>query len=352
MSNSVRSTDPSAPVYTVAEEEIRSVLSLFSQLGKSRKNPDARMDAPTFQSRLSAMPMRAQVTLQQALAGLAAQAPTEAPDKPMLLKLAEHVAIRFALDSYERGELRVNAVKQLLDRMNTEIEALRKILGAQEEMMASAGLSVQSHTELLDQEFWEQVPEENKKEVLTSDESWCVPPRNIRIYLEDQLRRGELKTVNEVLLKYASCVGMEAPEARRTTAIGLSDLAELYGSGDGSALMEAIRRTGNQLAIEREPELQMLVGATFVRLSQEAAAKRCYAAIHQALASLESVETQRPGSTQSLRPRIGAEERIPEFVEEALRGGTTSGRHERDSGPHAAGHPALPDHQVRPFWLP
>ena len=83
------------------------------------------------------------------------------PDKPMLLKLAEHVAIRFALDSYEKGELRVNAVKQLLDRMNTEIEALRKILGTQEEMMAHAGLSVQSYTELLDQEFWEQVPEEN-----------------------------------------------------------------------------------------------------------------------------------------------------------------------------------------------
>ena len=307
--------------YSVAEEEIRSVLSLFSQLGKSRKNPDARMDMPTFQSRLSAMPVRAQYTLQQALAGLAAQAPTEAPDKPMLLKLAEHVAIRFALDSYERGELRVNAVKQLLDRMNTEIEALRKILGAQEEMMASAGLSVQSHTELLDQEFWEQVPEENKKEVLTSEEAWCVPPRNIRVYLEDMLRRGELKTVNEVLLNYVTCIAMEAPEARRTTAIGISDLAELYGSGDGSALMDAIRRTGNQLAVEREPELQMLVGATFVRLSQEAAAKRCYAAIHQALASLESIEIQRPGATQNLRPRIGAEERLPEFVEEALRNG-------------------------------
>jgi hypothetical protein len=307
--------------YTVAEEEIRSVLSLFSQLGKSRKSPDARMDMPTFQSRLSAVPVRAQHTLQQALAGLAAQAPTEAPDKPMLLKLAEHVAIRFALDSYERGELRVNAVKQVLDRMNTEIEALRKILGAQEEMMASAGLSVQSHTDLLDQEFWQQVPEENKKEVLISEEAWCVPPRNIRVYLEDMLRRGELKTVNEVLLNYATCIAMDAPEARRTVAIGMSDLAELYGSGDGSALMDAIRRTGNQLAVEREPELQMLVGATFVRLSQEAAAKRCYAAIHQALASLESIEIQRPGATQSLRPRIGAEDRLPEFVEEALRGG-------------------------------
>jgi hypothetical protein len=307
--------------FIVEEEDVRSMLGLFAQLGKSRKDAEHRMDVPTFQSRLSAMPVRAQYTLQQALAGLAAQAPDAKPDKPMLLKLAEHVAIRFALDSYEKGELRVNAVKQLLDRMNTEIEALRKILSTQEEMMSQAGLSVQSYTELLDQEFWEQVPEENKKEVLTSDEAWCVPPRNVRAFLEDMLRRGELKTVNEILMKYASCVGLEAPEARRTTAIGLSDLGELYGSGDGSALMEAIRRLGNQLAIEREPELQTLVGAAFVRLSQEAASKRCYPAMQQALASLESVEAQRPGSTQNLRPRIGAEERLPEFIEEAMRSG-------------------------------
>ena len=307
--------------FNVAEDDVRAMLGLFAQLGKSRKDPEAKMDVPTFQSRLSAMPVRAQFTLQQALAGLAAQAPTEKADKPMLLKLAEHVAIRFALDSYERGELRVNAVKQLLDRMNSEIEALRKILGSQEEMMAQAGLSVQSYTELLDQEFWEQVPEENKKEVLTSDEAWCVPPRNVRVFLEEMLRRGELKTVNEILMKYAACIALEAPEARRTTAIGLSDLAELYGSGDGSALMESIRRLGNQLAVEREPELQTLISAAFVRMSQEAASKRCYPAMQQALSSLDSIEQQRPGSTQSLRPRIGAEERLPEFIEEALRGG-------------------------------
>jgi hypothetical protein len=307
--------------FVVEEENVRSMLGLFAQLGKARKDPETRMDVPTFQSRLSAMPVRSQYTLQQALAGLAAQAPSEKADTPMLLKLAEHVAIRFALDSYERGELRVNAVKQLLDRMNSEIEALRKILGTQEQMMSQAGLQVESYTELLDQEFWEQVPEENKKEVLVSDEAWCVPPRNVRAFLEDMLRRGELKTVNEVLLKYASCIGLEAPEARRTTAIGLSDLAELYGSGDGSALMDAIRRLGNQLAVEREPELQTLVSAAFVRLSQEAASKRCYPAMQQALSSLENVEAQRPGSTQSLRPRIGAEERMPEFIEEALRSG-------------------------------
>jgi hypothetical protein len=308
--------------FTVQEEEVRSMLSLFAQLGRARKDAGGGgMDATTFQSRLSAMPVRSQVTLQQALAGLAAQAPTEKPDQPMLLKLAEHVAIRFALDSYEKGELRVNAVKQLLDRMNTEIESLRKILTSQEEQMAAAGLNVQSYTELLDQEFWEQVPDENKKEVLASDESWCVPPRNVRAFLEEMLRRGELKAVNEILMKYAACIGLESEEARRTTAIGLGELAELYGSGDGSALIEGIRRVGNQLAAERDPELQTLISAAFVRLSQEAGSKRCYPAMQQALASLDSVEAQRPGASQNLRPRIGAEERIPEFVEETLRTG-------------------------------
>jgi hypothetical protein len=308
------------PQFVVAEEEIRSMLTLFAQLGRSRKDGSGG-DAAAFQSRLSAMPLRSQVTLQHALAGLAAQAPNEKPDRPMLLKLAEHVAIRFALDSYERGELRVNAVKQLLDRMNTEIEGLRKILTTQEEQMANAGLQVQSYTELLDQEFWEQVPDENKKEVLVSDEAWCVPPRKVRAFLEEMLRRGELKTVNEILMKYAACIGLESDDARRTTSIGLGELAELYGSGDGSALIEAIRRVGSQLAIERDPELQTLVGAAFVRLSQEAASKRCYPGIQQALASLDTVEAQRPGSSQSLLPRIGAEDRIPEFVEESLRSG-------------------------------
>jgi hypothetical protein len=307
--------------YTVAEEDVRSMLGLFAQLSRARKDPDSRLEATTFQSRLSAMPMGAQFILQRALAGLAAQAPSEKVDKPMLLRLAEHVAIRFALDSYERGELRVNAVKQLLDRMNQEIEGLRKILGQHEGTMASAGLSVQPYAQLLDQEFWEQVPDEKKREVLTSDEAWCVPPRNVRSFLEELLRRGEVKTANEILLRYCACIALEERDARRTTAIGLTDLAEFYGSGDGSVLMESIRRLGNQIAVEREPELQTLVSAAFVRLSQEAASKCSYNAMFQALSSLDKLEAERPGSTQSLRPRIGAEDRMPEFIEDSIRTG-------------------------------
>ena len=137
-----------------------------------------------------------------------------------------------------------------------------------------------------------------------------MPPRNVRVFLEDMLRRGELKTVNEVLMKYAACI-----------ALGSAGGAAHHGDwafGFGGIVWQRGRQradgsnppAGESLAIEREPEVQTLVSATFVRMSQEAASKRCYPAMQQALASLDSIEAQRPGSTQSLRPRIGAEERV------------------------------------------
>src|SRR5260370_195277 len=61
-------TGTGSGAFSVEEEDVRSMLGLFAQLGKSRKESEHRMDVPTFQSRLSAMPVRAQYTLQQALA--------------------------------------------------------------------------------------------------------------------------------------------------------------------------------------------------------------------------------------------------------------------------------------------
>jgi hypothetical protein len=76
------------------------------------------------------------------------------------------------------------------------------------------------------------------------------------------------------------------------------------------------------LCREDEPELQSLISAAFVRLVQEAGTQRCYPAMLQAIDSLEAVEKQRPAFGQGLRPRIGVEDRLPEFIEEALRSET------------------------------
>ena len=162
---------------TLHEDELQGILQMLAQIARTNDASKDKLDPGSFQSRLSTLPRRARFTVSQALSALAAQAPSESSDKPTLLKLAEHIAVRFALESYERGDLKVNAVRQMLDEMNSELDGLRKILGVYEEKMARAGIHTKSHMEVLAQEFWEKVPEEKKKAVLESSDAWCVPRR-------------------------------------------------------------------------------------------------------------------------------------------------------------------------------
>jgi len=275
--------------------------------------------AGALQEQMAQLPGAAQDTLRQALAGLAAQAPDTKPDDSVLVQLAEHLAIRFALERFERGEVKVNAVRQMLDRMNSEIESLRKILGEHEDKMTDAGMMVETHREILDRQFWAAVPESGKQAVLLSHEAWCIPPRNVQSYVGELIEKGNIAEAISILQNYAACADSDEADARKKTAVGLSELAELYAKADPKLLSEALRHLGVRLSVEQDNELQTLVSAAFVRLSQEAATKRYFPAMEQALDLLVGVESQRPGVARTLRGKMGIEERVPEFVEEALR---------------------------------
>jgi PilZ domain len=305
----------------LGEADMQSLLRLLAQFGEAAHGGTKGGPSPdqvAWQVKLAALPQNAQVTLRQALATMAARTPSAKVDETVLLKLAEDLAIRFALDRFQRGEVRVNAVRQMLDKMGHELGTLRKLLKAREDKMASAGLSVESHADVLDRQFWAAVPESGKRAVLTSSEAWCIPPRNVQQYVEELLGRGEADAAGDVLLQYASCVRNKDSEARKKAAIGLGQLAELYSKGASQRLQDALEQIGQQLAAEKDGELQTLLSAAFVRLSQEAASRRYYRAMQQALDSIADLEELRPAWAQSLRPRLGVENRISEFVEEAL----------------------------------
>src|SRR6266403_2891664 len=112
-----------------SEEEIYAILSALTSFGSVGAGQGGMAAAGAFQQQMAELPGRAQDLLKQALASLAAQAPNTKPDESVIVQLAEHLAIRFALERFERGEVKVNAVRQMLDHMNQEIENLRKILG-------------------------------------------------------------------------------------------------------------------------------------------------------------------------------------------------------------------------------
>src|SRR5712664_3665134 len=301
------------------EEELLKILGALTSFGSIGTGQSGLAAAGAFQEQVSQLPGSAQDTLKQALAALAAQAPDAKPDESVLVQLAEHLAIRFALERFERGEVKVNAVRQMLDRMNQEIENLRKILGAHEDKMSDAGIFAESHREILDRQFWAAVPESGKRAVLMSGEAWCIPPRNVQSYVGELIEHGNVAEAISILQNYAACADSEDADARKKTAVGLSEMAELYAKADPKLLSEALRHLGVRLSVEQDMEMQGLVSAAFVRLSQEAATSRYFPAMEQALDLVAGVEAQRPGIARSLRSKMGIEDRVPEFVDEALR---------------------------------
>jgi hypothetical protein len=315
-----RGSDVSRVSAQPTEDEIYGILRALASIGQVGVGGGSGVAAAgAFHEQMSELPGPAQDTLKAALAELASHAPESKPDDSVLVQLAEHLAIRYALDRYEKGEVKVNAVRQMLDRMNQEIDSLRKILGAHEETMSEAGLLVESHREILDRQFWAAVPESGKRSVLLSEEAWCIPPRNVQSYVAELIEQGQIADAISILQNYAACADSEETDARKKTAAGLSQMAELYAKLDPRLLGEALRHLGLRLSVEQDTELQSLVSAAFVRLSQEAATSRCFSAMEQALDLVSGVESQRPGIGRTLRTKMGIEERVPEFVDEALR---------------------------------
>jgi hypothetical protein len=299
------------------EEEVMQAIRLLTRFGEVGSNPDVKPE--TLQQELSEVDPNTRVNLQQLLGSLAANVGGQETDTPLLMKAAEHMAIRFAMERFQKGEVKVNAVHQMLEHMSRQMDTLRQILRIQEDKMSKAGILVESHADILDRMFWSEVPEAGKKSVLLSSEAPCVPARNVRQFVEVLLDRGDKDTAGAILRNYFSCLDGTDIEPRRKTAIGLGQLADLFANVGDELLSATVQKVGGALASESDSELGGLLSAAFVRLSSEANTRRQYGAVTAVCAAMDAVSEKRPGLANELRPRIGVENRLPEFIEEALR---------------------------------
>jgi hypothetical protein len=299
------------------EREVIQAIRLLTRFGQVQQDPSVKEE--DLQKEISETDPKTRVSLQQLLASLAARASSDGEDTPLLMKAAEHMAIRFALERYQKGEIKVNAVHQMMEHMSRQMDSLRQILKIQEDKMSKAGILVESHADILDRMFWAEVPEAGKKSVLLSHEAPCVPPRNLRQFVETLLERDDKQLAADILNNYSSCLSAKDLEPRRRTAIGVSQIADLYARLGGQPMAQAVRKLTEQIIAEKDAEMQSLLSAAFVRLSQESSAAKNYAAINQVCAGMELISVERPVLMNDLRPRVGVENRLPEFIEEAIR---------------------------------
>jgi hypothetical protein len=307
----------SGPLVTPEQEDVCKVLRLLRQLPQNSDAPEGHIEPAAFQSRLSEISVATRVLFHDALVALASQVPAGNHDKLFLQRLAEHMAIRFAVDAFERGDTPVNAVQQLLERMGQEISALRDVLTTQENKLKTAGIAVESYTDQLERQFWNAVPEASKRSILLSPDAWSVPPRHISDYVRERRSQGDHETCCAILTNYLKGLESEKAEARKKVFTGLCDLSECFG--DELALLgEAISRVASCIGSEKDRGLRGLASAAFVRLSQEGASRRSYAVLELVLSSLDTLESQDQTLVQGLQQRIGLEDRLSEFLEDAL----------------------------------
>ena len=307
-------------VVPLQEEEVIQTIRLLTHFGQAMQDPNASSE--NLKAELGKAPEGAKVNLAQLLESLAAQvsqnAPSDGNDTPLLMKAAESMAIKFALDRYQRGEVKVNAVHDMMEHMSRQMDTLRQILRVQEDKMSKAGILVDSHADILDRMFWAEIPEAGKKSVLLSSEAACVPPRNIRQFVEMLFERDDNEIAAKILSNY--CTGLDAKDIdpRRKTAIGLAQLADLYATAPEDVMPNALAMLGEKLGKESDSDIQSLLSATFARFGQEACSRRKYKAVAELCYSLERVARQRPALVQDLRSRVGIENRLPEMIEEAI----------------------------------
>ncbi len=304
-------------VVPLQEEEVIQAIRLLTKFGEVGADPGAKTEL--LQTELTQTDPNTKLNLQQLLESLAAKNPTEKTDTPLLMKAAEHMAIRFAMERFQKGDIKVNAVHQMLEHMSRQMDTLRQILKVHEDKMSKAGILVESHADILDRMFWAEVPEAGKKSVLLSGEAPCVPPRNVRQFIEVLLERGDLEGATAILQNYSNCLTAKEAEPRRKAAIGLSQLADLFAAPGIDLIGPIVHKIGEALVRDSDPEVQSLLSAAFVRLSSEAGNRKQFAALSEVCVAIEGVAKQRPAMANELRPRIGVENRLPEFIEEALR---------------------------------
>jgi HEAT repeat protein len=304
-------------VVPLQEEEVIQAIRLLTKFGEVGADPGAKTDL--LQNELIQTDSNTKVNLQQLLESLAAKNPTDKNDTPLLMKAAEHMAIRFAMERFQKGDIKVNAVHQMLEHMSRQMDTLRQILRVHEDKMSKAGMLVESHADILDRMFWAEVPEAGKRSVLLSSEAPCVPPRNVRQFIELLLERGDKEGVSAILQNYTNCLTARDSDPRRKAAVGLSQLADLFAAPGIDLIGSVVHKIGEALVRDPDPEVQSLLSAAFVRLSSEAGKRKQFAALRQVCHAIEGVAKQRPALANDLRPRIGVENRLPEFIEEALR---------------------------------
>jgi len=296
-----------------ATEDIAQILHVLGKLGTSTSEGAALGAARELQR----VPDPLLLLLREILQEFSELQPAPSRDA-LLLQAADQMVIRFILTKLENGEIVAAQVPGLLDRLGRQLNTLRTLMPGYEEKMARGGIALESHLEKLERELWDTAPDVARRTVLLFETPYYVPASCIANYVERLIVHGEELVAATILRNYGAAIDGRDAEGRRRSAVGVSELAELYALVVPDYVGKLVKAVSRQLMRESDIRMQSLLSAALIRLSYAVQQQRDFAATAAASDALEEIVHRRPILGMELRSRISVENRLPEYLDEAV----------------------------------
>lgn len=236
----------------------------------------------------------------------------------LLLRTADRTVILLILRKLEKNEITLGQVPANLERFARQLHMLRSVLGETEQAGARASIPLDALIDSLDSEFWTVVPDDAMRTMLLSPEAYYVASAALALRLARMIEKGEDEVAGKVLTNFGAAISGRDAEGRRRSAKGVADLAELYALVVPEFVPTLVRSIARQLMRESDPRMQSLLGTAMVRVSYAIQQQRDFVATAAASDAVAEIVERRPALGTELRPRISVENRLPEYLDEAL----------------------------------
>ena len=302
-------TGEDAPV-ALAEDDVAETIRWLARLSAGQKG---RKDVALPQAQ--ELPAAGLLALRKALESEDAQ--TTESDRPTLLSLAEQLAVKVALDKYQRGEIPFNAVQEMLQRLKKEIETLHKVLKSHEDTMYRAGLTVESESEALDRQFWAGIPTRNKLQVLLSSEAWCIPPKNVLSFVNELAEKND-PAAEQILRNYCGLLRTADASSQLKIANGIAVLAPAFSCISARLTRWAMTYASAALAENLSSDMTPALCTALAALVHEAANARKYEIVPAFFDKLADLQGVAPQISDRVHIEAGIEGCAGRFLDDAL----------------------------------
>ena len=311
--SSENSSSAHAQLSEQAYEDVAKMLQVLGRLGTAENAGIAQMAARELQR----LPRPLLDLLREILAEFHDSRQPLAGDA-LLMNTAEQIIIRLILTKLETGNIVAAEIPSLLHRLGRQLHTLQIFLTKSAVTHKRPPVSLEVSLEDLEYALWSTAPDAAKRMVLLFDTPFYVPAECIERFIERLIAHGEESVAMTILRNYGAAVDGKDAEGRRRASKGVGELAESYALVVPEYMPKLLRSVSRQLMRESDVRMQTTLSTALVRLSYAVQQQRDFSGMSAASEALDEVVHRRPMLGMELRPRISVENRLPEYVDEAL----------------------------------